>query len=37
MFLDLVSDIKSNPFNDNLLTALLSFMTKLTEGGNLKV
>ena len=37
MFLNLVSDIKTNPFNDNLLTALLSFMTKLTEGGNVKV
>jgi hypothetical protein len=34
MFLDLVSDIKANPFNDNLLISLLSFITKLLEGGN---
>ena len=37
MFLNLISNIKTYPFDDNLLIALLSFMAKLTEGGNIKV
>ncbi|EGR30288.1 MIR domain protein [Ichthyophthirius multifiliis] len=37
MFLELISDIKENPFDDNLFIQLLSFMIKLIEGGNQKV
>ena len=37
MFLNLISNIKTYPFEDNLLIALLSFMSKVLEGGNLKV
>jgi len=38
MVLNLISDIKNNPFEDEeLLLYLCSFMIKLLEGGNLKV
>lgn len=38
MVLNLISDIKNNPFEDEeLLLALISFTVKLLEGGNLKV
>lgn len=37
MFLNLISDCKTNIIEDDLLNQLLSFMIKLLEGGNLKV
>lgn len=37
MFLNLISDSKTNMLEDDLLNQLLSFMIKLLEGGNSKV
>jgi len=35
--LDLISDYKTHPFDDDLLKAFLNFLAKIMDGGNTKV